>query len=287
VIVTWHRRSLSRNSPEPIAVERNGTIYGQVIPLRDKNRPGVSVEVHYYHLWAQDCGKPSHALDAESVSVLLQADRPEWRAEAWQASHWYAAAHENTLCDMSNGATAAALRAVDHGANVWISRDKHASFLNSRLCAQGCGKDECTDTTPLQITSLINLGEPQVPMNGAAWSGSTSWHLAKKMKPDFTDALIARIGNKDEADVAPARDVVRGMRTTILVAGDTYWSLAGATSNTGESLGASAAATSTAIGATATSTGYAVKQAGRTVGKSLSATGRSVRRGFRWMGPRQ
>jgi hypothetical protein len=170
---------------------------------------------------------------------------------------------------------------------VWISRDKHASFLNQRLCAQGCGKDECTGTTPLHVTKLINIGEPQAPMNGTVWSGSASWHLAKKMRPDFTDALIARIGDKGEADVAPARDVVRGMRTTILVAGDTYWSLATATSNTGESLAASAAATSTAIGASATSTGHAVQQTGRAVSKSLSATGKSVKRSFRWMRPRQ
>ena len=118
---------------DPKVKARNGTVYGQVFPVRRDGVAGNFIEIHFYHLWGEDCGLTGHALDAESVSALLRADGDQWRPEGWLAEFWYAAAHENTLCDMSNGATATALRALEHGPDVWVSRNKHASYLSRDL----------------------------------------------------------------------------------------------------------------------------------------------------------
>src|SRR5450432_3733714 len=58
-----------RGMKTPSVVAENGTLYGQVFPVR---RPGTvqpTVEIHFYHLWARDCGSHQHSLDAEHVSV--------------------------------------------------------------------------------------------------------------------------------------------------------------------------------------------------------------------------
>ena len=70
-------------------------MYAQVFPV---SRPGGSfAEIHFYHLWAQDCGMKSHPLDAEAVYALLRADRPDSPPQDWKAEFWLAAAHEDTL----------------------------------------------------------------------------------------------------------------------------------------------------------------------------------------------
>jgi hypothetical protein len=176
-----------QDSPEPKVKVRNGTIHGQVFPVHRAESAGAWIEIHYLHLSSKDCGQAGHALDAESVSVLLQADRNDWHPEAWRATYWYAAAHENTrtLCvNMSNAATARALGSFDSWI-VWVSKDKHASFLRKKLCAHGCGNDEYDGAAPLRVTKLINLGEPRAPMNASEWTASALWPLSSKMKSDF------------------------------------------------------------------------------------------------------
>jgi hypothetical protein len=233
------------DSMEPKSVAKNGTIYGQVL------RSGSHLEIHYYHLWSKDCGRRMHhALDAESVSVLLRADGEEWRA-----IHWYAATHENTLCDMSHAIRASA---TDRGATVWISKDKHASFFSRELCAKGCGNDDCSGTKRLQVSKLVNIGEPGAPMNGAAWIAAQAWPLAGKMQPDFTEALLSRMPRGETAELLPAREPVRGMRSTIKVAGTTYGALETANDQTTSAVG-------TGIGTAVSSTRKALKSAARWV----------------------
>src|SRR5262245_61803282 len=77
----------------PEVIAKNGTVYGQVF------QTGTFLEIHYYHLWSRDCGRLKHALDVEHVSALVEAD-------GLKARYWYAAAHENTLCNASTGASA-------------------------------------------------------------------------------------------------------------------------------------------------------------------------------------
>ena len=268
---------------EPVVKAKNGTIYGQVFPVRSIRSEGAFLEIHYYHLWGRDCGQPGHALDAESISTLVRADSFEWRADAWKALYWYAAAHEDTLCDMSNGGRASALGAVDRGPDVWISSDKHASFLNKRLCTQGCGADDCSDAALLRIARIINMGEPGFPLNGTDWTASPAWPLRLKMQPDFSEALIARVSSKDEVDVVPSRDVARGMRTTIRVAGNTYSSLASANASTSASMAVAVQNTSSAVNTATASTGGAAQHTGRALRTSVAVTGRSINRSVRWL----
>ncbi len=261
-------------SLEPRVKARNGTVYGQVFPATHDGAGG-RVEIHFYHLWAQDCGLTHHPLDAESVSGLLRAVGDPHTPEAWHAEYWYAAAHEGTLCDMGNAATAAALGAVDRGPDVRVSRNKHASYLARELCSRGCGGDLCDGQEAMRISGLVNLGEPGAPMNGSDWTGSTSWPLASKMTPRFTDALLARMPRGNEVAMVPARDLARGTHGTIRVAARTYRSLLSA--NSSRDAGLSSAERNTTAGFDAA--GSSARHAGR----ALGAAGAAVTRGFRWI----
>lgn len=166
------------DSVRPVAAAVNGTIYGQVF------RRGPYIEIHYYHLWAKDCGSLGHALDAEHVSALLSA------SENPLALYWFAAAHQATVCELNSASSAAALGAEEHGPDVWISEGKHASFLTSSLCGKGCGADACKLTKRLERSRLVNIGEPGAPMNGAVWVNSPVWPMASKMTTDFDTARL-------------------------------------------------------------------------------------------------
>jgi hypothetical protein len=172
----------------PTVKSQNGTIYGQVF-LRDRNALGFFVEAHFYDLWAEDCGYiNSHPLDAEHVSVLIRAIDPSLPLTEWHASQWYAAAHEDTLCDSSQIASAAVIDAEDHGATVWIARGKHGAFFSQQVCSiGGCGLDRCEAATVTLTSSPVNLGEPNMPLNGAIWAASSRWPgpLTAKMRTDF------------------------------------------------------------------------------------------------------
>ena len=174
-------------SLRPKVIAKSGTIYGQVF------RAGEFLEIHYYHLWSRDCGRKGHPLDAEHVSALLREDGPPESVSAWTPIYWYAAAHEDTLCDSSNGAMAGVLPATDRGASVWISRGKHASFLSAEACARGCGADRCDRATLLSPSKILNIGEPGAPLNGALWAASEHWPLAAKMKSDFNEAVLGQL----------------------------------------------------------------------------------------------
>jgi len=164
----------------PRALKRDGTIYGQAFPK------GEWVELHYYHLWARDCGRSGHALDAEHVSALVDA-------RSGRALYWYAAAHEGTLCDMSSGARAGSLQAVEHGPRVWVSEGKHASFLTEEACRGNCGGDQCPGGREIVPERVVNLGEKDAPMNGALWVASPLWPLRAKMGTDFEAEQLARL----------------------------------------------------------------------------------------------
>ena len=259
------------NTPNPIAKARNNTIYAQAFPLTRPDGP-AEIELHYYHLWTRDCGQPGHALDAESVSVLLRSDFHDQQPEKWTAVYWRAAAHENTLCDMTNAGPAEALNAVHHGPDIWISSGKHASFLNKDLCLLGCGRDRCESTAPARISQIVNIGEPNAPINGADWIASPQWPLASKMESDFTDPVLARLSAMNAVALIPARDVPRGTRTTLKVADRTYGSLTSALSDTeaaaSDAKAASAAGVNSGLHAVSSAAGHATNS-GRTALKSV------------------
>ena len=150
----------------PEIQEENGTIYAQVSPAQTSTAAAPVAEIHYYHLWGKDCGSHGHPLDAEHVSVLVRASGMDTAPAKWRAIYWYAAAHENTVCDVSQISRASTINATDRGAKVWISPAKHASGSDERLCQAGCGADKCEAMVALSSGKLINLGEPDAPMNG-------------------------------------------------------------------------------------------------------------------------
>lgn len=138
----------------PTVLDDDGTIYGQASPYRGRKD---EVELHFYHLWRQDCGEMGHPLDAEHVAVLVRYEADDYGKPRWWALYWYAAAHEDTVCDASQITRASTVKAVEEGVTVWISPGKHASFLNQELCTHGCGGDRCTDMDRMKTGKVINL----------------------------------------------------------------------------------------------------------------------------------
>jgi hypothetical protein len=301
----------------PVPVARDGTTYGQATPVGlvgpaeaghadgpAKAGPytdgpptaGRYVELHYYHLWARDCGRAGHALDAEHVSALVahaeplapvsegEAARDPHTAQQWTAFYWYAAAHEDTVCDASSGARASAVRAETVGPYVYVSRGKHASYLNPAHCRWGCGGDACALGAPVPHGLLINIGERDRPLNGATWAQSNRWPLAFKFASDFDPVVRARL---DRAGPSGIVALMRRLQTaqTPLLAGDTaidaVGTAAAATSEALEATGEALDATGSALEATATATGNAVQQTAGAVGTALKRTASGIARFLR------
>jgi len=248
----------------PEVEKEDGTIYGQAFPREGSPN---QVELHYYHLWRQDCGEMGHPLDAEHVSALLaRVDGSQWKA-----LYWYAAAHEDTLCDASQIARAATVEGERRGPVVWISRGKHASFLGAEICTYGCGGDDCRAMEPLKTTGVINLGERSRPMNGATWADSPQWPLAEKMRrSDFPDARTARLDRLPVTSIAWANPEKRPTQAAIL-------------GGNGALVGASAGlhATDTALDVASSSTGNALSSASSNTGNGLAKAGRGVKKALR------
>lgn len=244
---------------KPTIQAENGVIYGQAFP-----HPGHAgqVELHFYHLWRTDCGDMGHGLDAEHVSALVSRNDDA----SWKALDWYAAAHEDTVCDGSQITRAATIQAEQHGPQVWISRGKHASFLNSDLCSHGCGGDQCRNLEPLPTAAVINLGEPSAPVNGATWANDPHWPLAAKMRrTDFTDARLARLSQLPDTAIAWANPPKRGYQPTIRVAG-----------STADGIGTGARATGTALTATDVALDTANAKTGNALADATNATGHGL-----------
>ncbi len=255
--------SFAAGRHDPDVVSADGTVYGQVFPVS-----GDLVEVHYYTLWSRDCGRNSHALDAEHVSVLLA----NAREQEPRALYWYAGAHENTVCDISSGARSEVVSAEYSGAKVWSSSGKHALYLRKEMCDHGCGADSCENDTELdRIGPIINVGELKAPANASFWIASPKWALSEKMDSDFPPDVRAQLATAGNAVVTVrGRSPVRGT----LRRGDSVLSGAtAATEHTGAALGAADDHTSAGMGKAAKSTGGALKRAWKAVFGSKRAAG--------------
>jgi hypothetical protein len=255
----------------PVVQSEDATIYGQVFPGKAK---GVvtepTVEIHYYHLWKKDCGRMGHALDAEHVSVLVRASGTESIPTKWKATYWYAAAHEDTVCDASQISRASTLHAEDRGATVWISAGKHASFLNEELCRRGCGGDTCEKMTPLSVTRIVNLGEIGAPMNGAFWISSHRWPLTTKMaRTDFQPASVDRLESLSRFDIAWVNPAKRPAQSTIAAGDSTIDALALSNQNTDVAISTAGGATGNALNTTYGNVKHALGASVHSVGKFL------------------
>jgi hypothetical protein len=263
----------------PLVKSENGTIYGQVFPATDPIDAAPAAEIHYYHLWRVDCGPHGHLLDTEHVSVLVRAEpapatNPDLNSATWKALYWYAAAHEHTVCDVSQIARASTLHAENSGPSVWISPGKHASYLNQALCERGCGADRCENMTVLAPAKLINLGEATHPLNGSVFIASSAWPLTAKMsETNFPAPVLVRLNQLPDSDIAwfnagrhpkqgiiaisstTGRDALGGLDTA---AGATDSSLTIAHDSTGNALHKSYRHTTHALSASARHVGKAL-----------------------------
>ncbi len=185
--------AFDESAAHPKVVARDGTIYASAL-----QKKADWLEVHYYHLWARDCGKGGHALDAEHVSGLLQRVNGEWKAV-----YWYAAAHEDTPCDVSMAGRASFLDAERRGPYVWVSHGKHASYLSDGSCRAGCGADSCERTKELVARPLVLLNSE------AAWVRSSRWPLRLKMESDFNEALLAALAAPDLNKLVAAKPYLK------------------------------------------------------------------------------
>jgi hypothetical protein len=254
----------------PLVSEDNGTIYGQVTRVKDSDPKHPGVEIHYYHLWKTDCGRHGHPLDTEHVAVLVRGSGSDVETANWKAAYWYAAAHENTVCDVSQISRAKTLGTEDSGIKIWISPGKHASYLNETLCHAGCGADRCESMTPLTTSSLINLGEPGYPMSGATFVSSPQWPLMAKMTvSNFPADSLARVDQLPDSEIAwatPGKHPVQGViadssmvSDALTVSGEnTTGALSNANDSTGNALGASYKNTKHALGTSARAVGRAL-----------------------------
>jgi hypothetical protein len=256
--------------PKPQVQDENGTIYGEAFPLAGD--PG-RVELHYYHLWRRDCGEFSHDLDAEHVSALVERDDPA----NVKALYWYAAAHENTLCDASQIARAATVDGELHGPQVWISRGKHASFLSDSICAHGCGGDRCTAMQPLSTSALINLGERSSAMNGATWAESPQWPLADKMiRSDFGNDRTARADRLAMTSIAWANPERGPIKAAILGSNHAVGGTAAGLHSADAALDQAGSSTGNALDSATAATGIGLTKSAHGVKRALRATARKL-----------
>jgi hypothetical protein len=272
----------------PLVLEENGTIYGQAFPSKLSTPERPATELHFYHLWRTDCGPHGHHLDTEHVAVIVRASNIDAANNGgnmkWHAEFWYAAAHENTVCDVSQIARASTLHAEDHGAKVLISPGKHASYLNETLCEHGCGADKCVDMVALKRRKVVNLGEVDHPMSGSSFIASAQWPLIAKMSnTNFPPQSIARLEALPDSDIAwfnpghhPAQQVIAVSSTTqqSLAASshNTTSALATASDNTDVAISLTGSSTRNALGKSYNNTKHALGSSAKDLGKALHLT---------------
>jgi hypothetical protein len=257
----------------PTVQREDGTIYGQVFLSKTSTRDVPVAEVHFYHLWKRDCGEHGHPLDTEHVALLVQGSSGDFASARWRALYWYAAAHENTVCDVSQIARASTLDAVDHGAKVWISPGKHASYLNETLCKAGCGADRCEAMIPLPPGRIINLGEIGWPMNGSIFIESDAWPLkSKMMATNFPAGTVARLNMMPTTDIAWFNAGRHPTQGVIAVSASTEESIADSGENTTAAINLAGDSTGDALQKSYRKTKHALGKSIRSVGDALRLT---------------
>lgn len=269
------------NQPTPTVKAEDGTIYGQVFPSKSLNSDPplgpLTAEIHYYHLWRTDCGPHGHPLDAEHVAVLVTASDPNLASAKWKALYWYAAAHEDTVCDVSQIARASTLHAEQNGARVFVSPGKHASYFNEALCPAGCGADKCINLVALPAGKIINLGEPAHPMNGSVFIASNQWPLLGKMSnSNFPPEPLARLNQMPSTGIArfnPGKHPAQGI---IANSNSTERAVATSAGNTTSSLSDAGKSTGAALSAAQDNTGNAIQKSTRATGNALAITAKHV-----------
>lgn len=162
------------------------------------------------------------------------------------------------------------LGAENGGAQVWISRGKHASFLNQELCHRGCGGDKCGSMHPLIVSRIVNLGEERNPMNGSLWIASAVWPFAAKMThTDFDSETLARLQRLPASDIAWVNPSKRPEQATIAVSNSTADALGTSNRKTDAAISLAGGATGNALGTTYEKVTHALRQSAKGIGRTL------------------
>lgn len=265
------------NRMTPTVKAEDGVIYGQVFPAKTSIDAHPAAEIHYYHLWRSDCGSHGHPLDTEHVSVLVSASETQLASAKWKAVYWYAAAHEKTICDVSQISRASTLQAEEHGARVWISSGKHASYLNETLCQAGCGADKCVDMVALTPGKIVNLGETGHPMNGSVFIASNDWPLVEKMSnTNFPSEQIARLNQLPETEIAWFKAGKHPAYQIVSISSSTEQVIAGGAHNTTSAISEAGTSTDAAISVAQDNTGNALQKSYRHTIHALGISKRNV-----------
>ena len=192
---------MSRQRSNPIFGRRfplieNGTIYGQVFPLKTTSDGRDVAEIHYYHLWARDCGGHGHRFGYRAcfragwrighASFVIQMDG---NLLVCRRTREYSLRCQPDRSCIDSSRRGSRCESLD------FSR-KHASYLSPTVCQRGCGADRCEEMIELTRGSVINLGEPDHPMNGSLFISSKAWPLAGKMSAtNFPQVSLTRLNS--------------------------------------------------------------------------------------------
>jgi hypothetical protein len=185
--------------------------------------------------------------------------------EGEKAVYWFAAAHQDTVCDRGHGAGAKELHAVEKGPVVWVSQGKHASYLSKQSCAYGCGSDRCGELTRLKPARMVNLGETGAPLNGAVWVEHPSWNLAKKFRTDFPAETLAQLEHPKKQGIVWLNGSLAPAQALVLAGNATGDGLATGNRHTGEALTTAENHTGRALATSAGKVKGSLKKAHRAV----------------------
>jgi hypothetical protein len=208
------------------------------------------------------------------VSALVRESGGEWIA-----LYWYAAAPENTLCDVSQIARASTLEAVHGGPVVWVSPGKHASYLDQAMCEKGCGADRCERMVSLHVHGIVNLGEVGHPMNGSVFVASKRWPLREKMETrNFPAETLARVDQLPAMEIAWFHAGRHPAQGVIAVSSTTEDALAKGGAETSDALATGDAHTAKALATAHDSTGNALEKSYRKTVHALGISAWHVRK---------
>ena len=151
------------------------------------------------------------------------------------------------------------------------------SYLNEELCQRGCGADRCEEMVPLRIERIVNLGEPDRPMNGSLFISSSRWPLREKMEStNFPARAIARLEALPDLDIAWSNAGRHPAQSVIAAGGSTQNGIARGGRDTDSALATAGDSTDVAISVAKNSTGNALGNSYRKTVHALGTASRKV-----------
>jgi hypothetical protein len=96
--------------------------------------------------------------------------------------------------------------------------------------------------SPIEISKIVNLGEPGAPMNGVSWTQWSGWPLEGKMETDFPETVLAKLYVAEMTEVIPVNDSRSPVKTTVRVGTSSAGAMIGTTNKTNLALSSASGA---------------------------------------------